>query len=200
VTAPFDPVHDLQQGFRCLVEAFSFPGRLVDLSAPASAIVGRVGDPAVVPGLALGAAALVDQDAAYAVEGAHGLAAFLAEWSSRRQVAVGDAGVVAVSDFDDSRLAALLELVPEGTLADPHRGATVLVGVENLDEGDSWTVSGPGIEAPCSCVLPAGPSWTAVRARRTAEFPLGFDLAFFDRRGRVLALPRTTRLTAGRES
>lgn len=201
MTAPaFDPVHDLQKGFRRLVEACSFPGRLVDLGAVAEAIVARVADPAVVPALALGAAALVDQDVDYAVEGVPGLGAFLAEWSSRRPVAVGEADVV-VSDFDDHRLAALLELVPEGTLADPHRGATVLVGVDDLGSGDPWTLSGPGVDGSRRCVLPAGDHWTAVRARRTAEFPLGFDLVFFDRKGRVLALPRTTQLrrVAGRE-
>lgn len=190
----FDPVHDLQEAFRGLLEAFSFPGRRVDLSSPSSRMAIRVADGTVMPSLALGAAALVDQDSPYAVAGSPGLGAFLQEWASAPGGALGAAAVVVVSTWDDQGLAALLEQVSAGTLTDPHRGATVLVGTEDLDAGRVWVLSGPGLAAPEARTLPEGTLWPLVRNRRTAEFPLGVDLAFFDRNGRVTALPRTTRI------
>lgn len=190
----FDPVHDLQEAFRGLLEAFSFPGRRVDLSVPAQRMAVRVADGTVMPSLALGAAALVDQESPYAVAGGPGLGAFLREWASAAPGALEEAAVVVVSGWDDRSLAALLERVSSGTLSDPHRGATVLVETDDLDAGASWVLSGPGLEAPQTWTLPGGLLWPAVRNRRNSEFPLGVDLAFFDRRGRVAALPRTTRL------
>jgi len=196
----FDPVHDLQAAFRGLLEAFSFPGRLVDLAHLAERMAARVSDPSVNPSLALGAAALLDQDAPYATAGTPGLAAFLHEWCAAGPVTPADARflVVGESGTGGSSLAQLLAEVPVGTLTDPHLGASVLVGVEDLDRGTAWTLSGPGLKVPTVCVLPEGEAWVAARNLRSAEFPLGIDLAFFDRRGRVLALPRTTRLTAGK--
>lgn len=195
----FDPVHDLQAAFRGLLEAFSFPGRLVDLADLAGRMAGRVSDPSVNPTLALGAAALLDQDAPYAVAGSPGLAAFLHEWCAAAPAAPADARyLVCEAGTSGTPLAGWLAEASVGTLTDPHAGATVLVGVDDLDRGTAWTLSGPGLRAATVCVLPEGDAWVAARNDRTREFPLGIDLAFFDRRGRVLALPRTTRLTAGK--
>lgn len=196
----FDTVHDVQRSFRGLVRAFSFPGRPVDLADQALRLAPRVGDPGVNPALALGAAVLVDQDASYAVVGHAGLASFLVEWSSSAPCDLSSAALVVVADFDDPALADVLDRVDRGTLTDPHRGATVLVGVVDLDVGTPWTWTGPGLEGPTLGTLPTGQAWVAARNRATHEFPLGIDLAFFDLRGRVVALPRTTRLGPATET
>ena len=190
----FDAVHDLQKAFRGLVEAFSFPGHRVDLVDLARRIAPRVGDPSVNPTLALGAAVLVDQDVGYAVVGNPALASFLVEWSSSAPKDLDTAPLVVMADFDDGELAKVLGRSSVGTLADPQGGATVLVGVEDLAAGSDWTWSGPGLEHPSVGPLPAGDAWVKARNAATSEFPLGVDLAFFDRKGRFMALPRTTRL------
>ena len=191
-TLEIDGVHDLQIVFRKLLEAFSFPGRLVDLQAQASKLTPWVGGEN--PTLAAGCAALVDGDAAWAADGDGPLVRFLAEWAGAQPGALETASLVILPRFDNGTLARLLAKVPTGTLADPHRGATVLVGVTNLDEGQPWVLRGPGIETFQKTTLPAGEGWTAVRNDLVHEFPLGLDLAFFDLKGRVVALPRTTRM------
>ena len=92
-----------------------------------------------------------------------------------------------------------MDQAPVGTLADPHLGATVLVGTGDLDLGVPYQLSGPGIDGTTVRHLPAGDLWRFSRERTNAEFPLGVDLVFFDLKGQATALPRTTRITAGGE-
>ncbi len=190
----FDAVHDLQAAFRGLLEAFSFPGRAVDLTKPARAIAPLLADPEGVDALGLAAAALIDQETSYHVLGP--LEAFLVEWTSASPVTAGEAAFLVLPRFDDAALARLIDAARPGTLMDPHLGATLLVGVDDLDDGIITALSGPGIEFTLERLLPAG-QWRAARNGKVKEFPLGIDLAWFDKRHRVVALPRTTVLTEG---
>ena len=183
----FDAVHDLQAAYRGLLEAFSFPGRAVTL-AGAEAIAPLLGTDEI-PALGLAAATLIDQETSYFVEGA--LEAFLVEWSARPPAAPGEAAFLVLPRFDDARLTWLIGEARRGTLLDPHLGATLLVGVDDLDDGVPCVLSGPGIETPRERVLPDG-AWRSARHAKVKEFPLGVDIAWLDRRHRVMALPRTT--------
>lgn len=187
----FDAVHDLQRAFRGLLEAFSFPGRRVDLSLSAEAIAPLLADPLGNTALGLAAAALIDHETSYFAEGA--LATFLVEWSGSKPVDVSGAAFVLLPRFGDAELCDLIDRARAGTLIDPHGGATLLVGVDDLDEGSACTLSGPGIESPREDILPSG-QWRASRRDKVKEFPLGVDMAWFDRKHRVVALPRTTML------
>ncbi len=190
----FDAVHDLQTAFRGLLEAFSFPGRAVDLSASSLAIAPLLADPGGVDALGLAAAALIDQETSYHVTGR--LEPFLVEWTSSGPVSADEAAFIVLPRFDDAALTRLIEAAQAGTLMDPHQGATVLVGVDDLDDGTAARLAGPGIETAFDRVLPAG-TWRAARNGKVKEFPLGIDLAWFDKRHRVVALPRTTVLKEG---
>lgn len=190
----FDPVHDTQHAFRGLLEAVSFPGRLVDLEALAAPWAGRFPGCGLPPSLLLAAAAVCDHDSPYATVGGSGLAEALADWCAAAPSAWCEARQV-VSAADDGALADVLGRVGSGTLGDPHRGAMVLALTDDLEAGTPMTWAGPGLREPSVVVVPPGDRWLAVRQERCAEFPLGFDLWWFDRRGRVRALPRSTRLT-----
>lgn len=190
----FDPVHDTQRAFRGLLEAVSYPGRVVDLSALAAPWADRFPGADLPPALLLAAATVCDHDSPYATLGGSGLAGALADWCAAPGVSLEIARQVVV-DAPDPVFAEALGLVNVGTLADPHRGATVLALCEDLDAGTPMTWTGPGLAGPAVVPVPPGTGWLEVRQRRCAEFPLGFDLWWFDRRGRVRALPRTTRLT-----
>jgi alpha-D-ribose 1-methylphosphonate 5-triphosphate synthase subunit PhnH len=194
--ADFDSVHDIQAAFRGLLDAFAFPGKLVDLSQPASRLAPLLPTTSAPVSLCLAAATLIDNETTYWAD-EPGVARFLVEWSSTSPSEPATSAFLVVSTFRDDDLAKCLSEAPSGTLLDPHLGATVLVGVSNLDEGEPVTLSGPGLESPLRCRLPAGDRWLTTRNARVSEFPLGIDLAFFDQLGRVVALPRTTRAVRG---
>jgi len=194
--ADFDSVHDIQATFRGLLDAFSFPGKLVDLSEPASRLAPLLPTTPAPVSLCLAAATLIDNETTYWADDLE-VARFLVEWSSTSPSETAKSAFLVVSALRDDDLATALSEAPVGTLLDPHLGATVLIGVSNLDEGEPATLSGPGLERPLTCRLPAGDHWLTVRNARVSEFPLGIDLAFFDHLGRVVALPRTTRAVRG---
>jgi alpha-D-ribose 1-methylphosphonate 5-triphosphate synthase subunit PhnH len=195
MTTPFDAVHDVQGAFRTLLKAFTFPGRLFDLTGPATRLASLVQTSTTPPALLAAAATLIDSETSYWVSGDPRVVQFLVEWSSKVSVAPEEAAFLLLSEYSDAALSACLGLASTGTLVDPHLGATVLVGLTNLAEGDPFTLTGPGLEHPLTINLPTGKTWPEVRNQRVVEFPLGLDLAFFDQSGRVLALPRTTKIS-----
>jgi alpha-D-ribose 1-methylphosphonate 5-triphosphate synthase subunit PhnH len=83
-----------------------------------------------------------------------------------------------------------------GTLEFPDKGATAVYLVERIEEtGGRLKLSGPGIDGTV-CPLISGPAESELGLLReaNAEFPLGIDAMFLDRDGRILCIPRSTRI------
>lgn len=173
---------DVQQRvFRELVEAFSHPGEVRDLTR-------HVGD---IPAQRAVLATLMDGEVTLAdplgrvapaewplLQAKHGDAE-----SARYVIAQG-------AQAPDFRPAL-------GTLESPELGATVLIAVDELGHGSlALDLAGPGIEDSRSLRLTGlHRDWLLRRAEWVGDFPLGVDLLLTDAR-RVVALPRTTRIAA----
>lgn len=169
-----------QRVFRCLVNAFSYPGRIVDLPR------GGAGEPALPRVLAT------------LVDGAVGIAdphALIAEHERLRL----EAPVMApeISPF----IVANAERAPDfqpplGSLENPEHGATLILKVRALGVGAALSVGGPGIRGQAAfAVQGLDPAWLAARAGWNAAFPMGVDLLLVDET-RIAALPRTARVQA----
>jgi alpha-D-ribose 1-methylphosphonate 5-triphosphate synthase subunit PhnH len=79
-----------------------------------------------------------------------------------------------------------------GTLEYPDRSATLVIPVDELDEGRGWTLTGPGIDGVAR--LHAGPlhdGFVAALAENRLLFPRGIDTVFVCG-DRIAALPRST--------
>jgi len=173
---------DVQQSvFRELVEAFSRPGDIRDLGAR---IDSASAQRAVLATLMDGEITLADP---------HG------------QIAEGDWPLLQVTPgasesaryvVADGRRAP--DIQPAlGSLDSPEFGATVLIEVDRLGEGELLlNLAGPGIDGE-RVLRVAGlqPGWLTRRAEWVSCFPLGVDLLLSDAR-RIVALPRTTRISA----
>ncbi len=82
-----------------------------------------------------------------------------------------------------------------GTLASPEHGATLVISVDALSDGEKqYQLTGPGIEA-IQEIAPKGLniSWFQQRETWNGAFPLGVDMVL-TAAGSVLALPRTTHI------
>lgn len=200
----------LQRTFRALLDAMARPGEVVEvtrdiqgdpLDAPASGLTG--------PALAL-ADVLLDAATTVAVAGEAGdrAAAVLARRTHAAACASQDAAFAFVPTAvrgDAAR--AFVRGLSAGTLLDPHRGATCIVGCDTLMGADragtrtgavagaasvgAWELTGPGIRSTVRIELDRI-DVMAARAERADEFPCGIDLVFVDGAGHVLCLPRTT--------
>lgn len=82
-----------------------------------------------------------------------------------------------------------------GSLESPEQGATVILAVERIGEGESLWLSGPGIAEQRMALRVTGlnPAWLVERERWNIGFPMGVDLVLVDATG-VAALPRTIRI------
>lgn len=88
-----------------------------------------------------------------------------------------------------------------GTLESPEFGSTILIEIDCVGQGAmSLELTGPGIVRRRTLYL-AGlhPDWLTHRSDWTEGFPLGVDLVLSDAT-RIVALPRTTRITLIGES
>jgi alpha-D-ribose 1-methylphosphonate 5-triphosphate synthase subunit PhnH len=83
-----------------------------------------------------------------------------------------------------------------GTLEYPDSGATVVYLVDELGECDGEAdLHGPGIDGtlrPLISGLAAGE--LELLRESNAEFPLGLDALFLDNNGRIMCIPRSTRI------
>jgi alpha-D-ribose 1-methylphosphonate 5-triphosphate synthase subunit PhnH len=86
-----------------------------------------------------------------------------------------------------------------GTLESPEQGATLLLVVQSLREGQALTLTGPGIQGQREIRLRGmDVRWLKAREDWNGAFPLGIDMLLLAG-NEVMALPRTT-LIKGVES
>jgi alpha-D-ribose 1-methylphosphonate 5-triphosphate synthase subunit PhnH len=172
----WQPAHQ-QRVFRCLMNAFAYPGRVQALPG--------------VPGQALRSVLATLVDGACCLADAHQL---LSEDDRRRLGA--QPCVLEQADFIVARGTQPLAHTPRlGTLEDPEQGATIVLTVAALGTGAVLTLQGPGIaDAQTLRVSGVDPTWWTQRGAWNAHFPMGVDVILVSAEA-VAALPRTTRIS-----
>lgn len=184
MSAPVDPVLLGHAVYRPLLQAMARPGTVQQLPAAARAR----------PLLAV-LAALVDREVTVHVGGAAGVAL-------QRELAWatgGRPGCLEAADFvvfPDGESAGGVLRAKRGTLEYPDVGATAIYAVRRCaPDGGRAVLRGPGIRdaaRPALEGLGAGELGWLREANR--EFPLGVDAMFLDPDGRVICIPRSTRI------
>jgi len=188
LTAGFaDPVLDAQAAFRAVLEAMSRPGRVLrtgsGLSPPAP--------------LNQAAAAvlltLADADTPLWLDAGADAEAWLRFHCGAPVVAEAGAATFALATGAPPALAAL----DQGTEEEPQRGATLVMQVAALEDGEGWRLTGPGIEREHRLRVTGAPEGflAAWAANRTA-FPCGVDVVLCAG-DRLAALPRTVMIAEG---
>lgn len=166
-----------QEAFRQLMNAFSYPGRVLALARPNESA------------LMLVLATLADNACSVAdplnLLGADDL----------RRLGARSAGVES-ADFVLAGGACVPQEQPRiGLLESPEQGATIVVCVAGLGSGATLHLQGPGIDGERLLhVAGVDPQWWTRRAEWNSHFPMGVDLILVS--GDVItALPRTTHIT-----
>jgi len=184
----------MQRTFRCLLAAMSRPGRIQVLP---STLEGGGGprEP-----LFLVLRSLLDQEVSFAVTGVDrtdALQAIIAGRTRCPAATIGEADyiVVAGGDSDGEILGA-----KRGTQQYPDTSATIVFAVRSLLAPDSRrpaaALSGPGIrgEILLGPIQGLGPRELEHLRTLNADFPMGVDAVFIDERGRILCIPRSTKI------
>ncbi len=97
---------------------------------------------------------------------------------------------------DAAHATAAIQGAREGDLESPERSATVVVQVAAVGSGPlRVALSGPGIEAVTHLEVTGLETAAFLALReRNGTFPTGIDLVLVDSAGRVVCLPRSTRI------
>lgn len=197
---PFQTSAGPQDVFRVLLDAMARPGTVRQLSA----LDEHTPNPAT-KGLAAVAQTLLDHEVTFAAvppDGASGadassaIVAYIRSITGCREISVFDADYVFALGKLPAGLAVQLK---RGQPAYPDEGATLVSLVPSLDgvTGIARNLSGPGVPPGTMANIPGwSASDLASLAEANAAAPLGIDLILVDSIGRVMCLPRSTRISA----
>lgn len=167
-----------QRAFRVLLEAFSYPGKIVTFEGEEAAHVTVL-------------STLADETTSLWID---------AGFAGVRAMAA--AACWPLADRQDCTFAlcrgerlACLDGFPMGSLADPHLSVTIIAEVERLSGGTPLRLAGPGVGPHGRTLAPYGlpATFPAAWARNNAAYPLGVDL-ILTAGGLCTCLPRSVRL------
>ncbi|PZW50874.1 alpha-D-ribose 1-methylphosphonate 5-triphosphate synthase subunit PhnH [Humitalea rosea] len=184
-----DAVFGAQGCFRAILAALSEPGTV-------HALGGDLAPPApLCPAAAAVVLTLADPDASLVHDAGPVADAFLRFHTGAPEAELATASFVLAT----GAMPPLAALTP-GTDEIPSAGATLVVQVESIEEGEGWTLSGPGIDGLRRLKVTGLPDdFPAQWAANHARFPRGVDVILCAG-DRLAGLPRSVTLAVTLEA
>ena len=184
----FSRVFDSQKMFRLLLEAMSNPARVVNINEYASKLAGDH------PAFLAVAMTLFDNEVSFYAYENQSLSDEILSLTLAKSEPIESADYIFVSDPSDAENA--IENAKRGTLADPHKSATIII--RNDDPPVCrLRLLGPGIEGGITAqVTQTAKDAIVMRDGQNHEYPEGIDLLFISSMGELYAIPRLTRMEA----
>lgn len=185
-----DRVLHAQTAFRAVMDAMARPGRAqrigVDARGPA---------PLMQASAAL-ALTLCDQDTPVWLDPAMAASADVAQWIVFHTSApmTRDPAQAAFALIGNASSLTSFEPFALGSADYPDRSTTLVVQVETLTDGPSFTLRGPGIDGVATLNAPLSQQFVEAVAANHRLFPRGVDCVLVAADA-IVALPRTTQLT-----
>ncbi|MCK1976186.1 phosphonate C-P lyase system protein PhnH [Jeotgalicoccus huakuii] len=81
-----------------------------------------------------------------------------------------------------------------GVLISPEKSVTLIIEVDSVTSGQSYTFSGPGIKDETKVNITLEHEWISLRNEVCKEFPLGLDIILTDKENQAMMIPRTTKV------
>lgn len=188
-----DPLFLSQSVYRALLDVMSRPGSVRSLTADLYHIWPS--------GMLAVAATLLDQEVGFCVLGDSGLSQAIKEVTGGRCTPLETADFIFVTNGDSG---GHIRHAKRGSQEYPDLGATIVYLVERL-EGNAGhgaiSLRGPGIEDRATPLIAGlGPQELSLVQEINYEYPLGIDLLLIDRENKIMALPRSLRITSAKEA
>lgn len=183
-------VHFVQENYRKVLDSMSRPTKVVELDNLESPISFNFGSFVIMR-------MLLDTETKFYLEGKD----YVKDSERIEILTKAKASGLSVSDFifvkeeEKEKLPFIIENSRKGTLIDPHLGATIICEVDEIYFGKRYKVSGAGINGEEVCSLPISEYWITAREEAISDYPRGIDLIFVDKSGRIISIPRTTKIT-----
>jgi alpha-D-ribose 1-methylphosphonate 5-triphosphate synthase subunit PhnH len=182
----FDIVFDSQKIFRLILEAMSNPSKVVNIKECADKLYGDY------PALLAVAMTLLDNEVGFNICENRQLSDEIVSLTLSRREKIDSADFIFVCDSQNIKNA--IENSKCGTLADPHKSATVIIQ-NNGKPTCRLKLSGPGIKDTIEIqVTQIVKEAVVLRDTQYYEYPQGIDLIFVSEAGELFAVPRLARV------
>lgn len=180
--------HRTQRVFRNILEAMTFPGKIIQLEKSESQMANLFSQTAVI------CQTLLDSEVTFSVLNDRESSQDIHAYTGSHAVHVREADFIVIPKEATDSFLEQVEWAKTGNLKDPQNSATIIYEVDSLFSGTHFELSGPGIKEEAFIYSTIPLDFIETRAKLNAEYPLGIDAIFIDKEGYILALPRTTRV------
>jgi len=181
----FDSTLTAQVTFKKVMDAFAHPFKVYNINDSAENNPLIQGEYAPIQELCR---VFLDNTVTFYVHADEHLAAGIKELTYARLTRLEDASFVVIKDNDKF---GLWDMVCQGSLTDPHKGATVIVAVPQITGDIGITAEGPGINGCQRFGVDGSVAECVYRAAElNMEYPKGFEFIFVSRQGDICAVPR----------
>ena len=190
----FDYVHDVQNGYRKVLNSMARPGVVENLNEEASNIDSEIEAYKSTVFMML---MLLDREVTFNVisKDSEKISSIVSEMTYARIDTIEEADYVFITeDACNEKLHEVLRRVKIGDLSNPNQSSTIIAEFNEISEIGDIELTGPGIEESNSVYISGNRQWINGRRKINCEYPLGIDCIFLDRNNNVLCIPRTTNI------
>lgn len=178
----FDEVFDGQKVFRIILEAMSNPGRMLSIEEQAKKMFG---DNQAFLALAM---TLLDNEVSFDTFEDEELAKNISLLTLSKRVELEEADFLFIEKESDLERA--FEGAKGGTLADPHKSATLIIKAQNTKK-NAITIYGPGVNKSLEIQVPdVVVKAMDFRKKQNYEYPQGVDMMFVTEDMKIFCIPR----------
>ncbi len=183
----FDEVYDSQKVFRKILDVMANPGRVCDIQEESDKLFGEHKE-----FLAL-SMTLLDNSVSFATFGDRELDEQIILLTHARPEEPSKADFLFL--YDQGQVEEAIRTAKCGTLENPHSSATILYKIQEEEAKRMAALSGPGVdgileEPLCGQIVEA----VKIRDGQGYEYPAGIDFLFLLPRGRLIGIPRLTKM------
>lgn len=188
-----DMVFTMQEAFRKLLHAYSYPGEIVSFY--------EQGEQLPITSACMKASQvlmymLLDADTNFhIITQDQELVQQFSQLTYCLPVALEEANFIFLMKDEREQLYDILQHCCIGTLEDPHLGATLLIECDAISNEAELILKGPGIQHENYLHIAGLMSgWQDIREQSNREYPMGIDIICIDASGNCVVLPRTTQI------
>ena len=188
----FDLVHDIQQSYRKLLNVMSRPGEIENISDLSEKLDIDI---EVYKSNYLIMLMLLDGEVSFNVysENREKINKIVGQITNSKLKPFHEADYLFVTK-EAKNITDVMSICKVGDLSNPHKSATLIIEVENLDNNKELKLTGPGIKDSNYLSFESNKEWLKIRNEKNKEYPLGIDIILIDEKGNLACLPRTTKV------
>ncbi len=188
-----DLVHDIQGVYRKVLNSMARPGVIESLAAYTNKVDINI---QCYKGTVLVMLMLLDGEVSFNVvsKNAMEVTSIISQITYAKVKPLEEADYIFILNDSINVIGTVFENGKEGTLIDPNLSSTIIAEVNSLSVDKVIELCGPGIEEKNYVNVQGCNQWIEARNRKNKEYPLGIDSIFVDEKGKLISIPRTTKV------